>query len=479
MRGLDVVIEPGERVLLLGASGSGKSTLLAGLAGLLEDDGEPRGEGSLTVDGHDVHDPALRGRVGLVLQDPASQTVLARCGDDVAFGCENLGVPRSEIWARVDRALDQVGLDVARDRPTGHLSGGQRQRLALAGVLAMSPGLLLLDEPTANLDPAGVQEVRAAVGALVADTCATLVVVEHRVEAWIDLVDRVVVLEPGGGVRADGAPREILAEHGSALANEGVWVPGRPPPRPARLREHDDTPPLLEAADLVVGPAAAAVTGAIDAQVRHGRCLVVEGENGTGKTTLALTMAGLLAPLSGRLDACDELNAGARRRPRRIARAARGQGPWAWRSPDLITRIGMVFQDPEQQFVTRTVREELRHGPLRAGASRPEADARADDLLDRLRLTRLAEANPYTLSGGEKRRLSVAGALATRPAVLILDEPTFGQDRLTWTELLNLLASLLDDGTAMVVVTHDDLVVNYLADDRLRLTPAAEPAVPR
>ncbi|HEX5859073.1 MAG TPA: ABC transporter ATP-binding protein, partial [Microbacterium sp.] len=154
-------IEPGERVLLLGASGSGKSTLVHGLAGVLGGHEEGESAGELLVDGRP---PAqARGRAGLVLQDPDAQVILARVGDDVAFGCENLGVPRDEIWPRVRRALDAVGLDVALDRPTKALSGGQKQRLALAGVIAMRPGVILLDEPTANLDPAGVTEVRDAV----------------------------------------------------------------------------------------------------------------------------------------------------------------------------------------------------------------------------------------------------------------------------------------------------------------------------
>ena len=161
LRAVDFTIRPGERVLLLGASGAGKSTMMAGLAGVLGGDEEGEQEGSLTIDGVDARE--ARGRVGLVLQDPDSQIILERLGDDAAFGCENLNVPREEIWQRVRESLDMVGLGgLELDRSTRHLSGGQRQRLALAGVLAMKPGLLLLDEPTANLDPEGVVEVHDA-----------------------------------------------------------------------------------------------------------------------------------------------------------------------------------------------------------------------------------------------------------------------------------------------------------------------------
>ncbi|MBO4210968.1 ATP-binding cassette domain-containing protein, partial [Micromonospora echinofusca] len=205
-------IEAGERVLLLGPSGAGKSTLLAALAGLLPEDSGER-EGHVEVDG--LEPRKARDRVGVVFQDPESQLVMARCGDDVAFGLENRGVPADEIWPRVDEALARVGFPYPRDRPTAALSGGEQQRLALAGVLALRPGLLLLDEPTANLDPAGAALVRQAVTtALSPDT--TLILVEHRVTEALPLVDRVVVLQPGGGVRADGPPEQVFAAHGDA-----------------------------------------------------------------------------------------------------------------------------------------------------------------------------------------------------------------------------------------------------------------------
>ncbi|MEO6943567.1 MAG: ABC transporter ATP-binding protein, partial [Lacisediminihabitans sp.] len=226
-------IEPGERVLLLGASGAGKSTLLSGLAGVLGGDEEGEQSGDLLVDGRPPIES--RGRIGLVLQDPDSQVVLARVDDDVAFGCENLGVPRDETWRRVGFALAAVGLDLPLDHPSSTLSGGQKQRLALAGALAMSPGLLLLDEPTANLDPEGVSEVRDAVARALADRTTTLVVIEHRVSVWTNLVDRVIVLDPSGGILADGPPDRVLSEEGERLAAAGVWVPGFPPARPVRL----------------------------------------------------------------------------------------------------------------------------------------------------------------------------------------------------------------------------------------------------
>ncbi|MGC5171811.1 ABC transporter ATP-binding protein [Microbacterium sp. DT81.1] len=447
-------VDPGERVLLLGASGSGKSTLLHGLAGVLGGDDEGESRGALLVDGMPAAD--ARGRAALVLQDPDSQAILARVGDDVAFGAENLGVPREEIWRRVRHALEAVGLDVALDRSTSALSGGQKQRLALAGALAMQSGVLLLDEPTANLDPDGVREVRDAVARVLDATGATLVVVEHRLAAWLPIIDRVLVLGEGGVV-ADGSVDAVLGAHGQELAASGVWVPGIPPAHPPA----PGTGPgrtLLRAGGLAVARVRdAPVAAGVDVDVRGGEVLGITGPNGAGKTTLGLTLAGLLPPHGGRVQASDDLSRGIKGDPIR------------WSSRELLTRIGTVMQDPEHQLLTTTVRAELEVGPRALGLGDREVAARVGDLLERLRLDGVAEANPYTLSGGEKRRLTVAAALATRPAVLVLDEPTFGQDARTWAELVAIIAGLRDAGTAVVAVTHDLDVLDALRAREVRI----------
>ncbi|GGC80403.1 ABC transporter ATP-binding protein [Tersicoccus solisilvae] len=483
--GLDLRIEPGERVLLLGPSGAGKSTVLHGLAGLLDpQDADVRGQ--LLIDG--IPASRARGRAGLLQQDPEAQIVLSRVGDDVAFGPENLAVPREAIWPRVRTALDAVGLTLPLDHPTGELSGGQQQRLGLAGLLAMAPGLLLLDEPTANLDPAGVLQVRDAVAAALDATGATLVVVEHRVAVWAPVVDRVVVLAPvvdgtTSGVTHDGPIETVLATHGAELAAAGIWVPGHEPVVPARSDVAGET--LLTARDLAVsrlartsrrrdrsagrhrGRVEVAAAG-IDVTLAAGRALSVTGPNGAGKSTLALTLAGLLPSVAGTVAATPSLAGTA------------GPDPYRWRPGQLIARIGTVFQEPEHQFVTGSVREELAFGPRHAADARavpggPAAlDARVDELLDRLRLTHLAAANPFTLSGGEKRRLSVATVLAAGPRVVVLDEPTFGQDALTWRHLVDLLSGLLDEGRAVVAVTHDAAFSAALAGDRLDLPGRAD-----
>ncbi|WP_243064686.1 ABC transporter ATP-binding protein [Humibacter sp. RRB41] len=465
VRDVDLQIEPGERVLLLGASGAGKSTLMQAIAGVLGGDEEGDAAGTLTIDG--LRPADAREHVALVLQDPDSQVVMARLGDDVAFGCENAGVPAEEIWPRVEGALRDVGLDLPLSSSTSALSGGQKQRLALAGAIAMRPRLLLLDEPTANLDPAGVEEVRDAVQRLCRGSEATVVIVEHRVAVWSSLVDRVIVLDEAGGVLADGRPDDVLDGQRAALDAAGIWVRGAASDRVRGQAGAGDS--LLTAESLSVGRTPFGVRTVqlaacgIDFAAQRGRTMVVTGPNGAGKSTLALTAAGLLRPIDGRLAATDAFRRGLAPEPAR------------WRSRQLVTRIGTVFQDPEHQFVRSTVRDELAVGPRAAGVDRRSADARVEELLVRLRLGRLAAANPFTLSGGEKRRLSVATAIATRPDLLVLDEPTFGQDARTWRELAALLAELLDDGHAVMAVTHDDAFVRALADDVLELGTTTEP----
>jgi energy-coupling factor transporter ATP-binding protein EcfA2 len=448
VRGLDLRIEEGERVLLLGASGAGKSTLLLGLAGLLDPSGGGGSEGELLVRGRSPQ--AARDETGVVFQDPETQLVMARAGDDVAFGLENRCVPTERIWPAVHAALAAVAFPYPDDRRTDALSGGEQQRLAIAGALALSPRLLLLDEPTANLDPDGAADVRALVALLTADRARTLVLVEHRVAESLALVDRVVVIAAGGGVVADGAPTDVFAREGPRLAALGVWVPGPAPTAPPRSGTVGRV--LATGTGLAFRyPASEAwALDGVDLAVRAGEALALGGPNGSGKSTLALLCAGLLRPARG---------------------TARLGDDDAWRLPArrLVTRVGTVFQNAEHQFVASRVDDELAIGPRRAGKSRAESRGIAAALLERLGLAHLAAANPFTLSGGEQRRLSVATALAAAPPLLVLDEPTFGQDRRTYGELIVLLAQQRDGGGGLLFASHDPHLVAGLADRTLTL----------
>lgn len=422
-RNVDLDVARGERVLVTGDSGSGKSTLLAVIAKLIDDSEDGSRAGTLHVDG----------TVGMVLQDPESQTILSRVGDDVAFGAENLGVPRDEIWPRVERALDAVGLDVALDHRTAHLSGGQKQRLALAGVIAMGADILILDEPTANLDPRGRDEVIAAVDRVCQRTGATLIVVEHRPKHWADVVDTYYRLDQAGLSRigADELP---------------------------------DAPALPPAKKVPRGIPAAVATQEVltrfgpprTMHAPEGYSTVITGENGSGKTTLVQVLAGLIPPEKGEVEYSETIRQG-------LAAPS-----IKWSSKDLASRIGYVFQEPEHQFVTATVREEM------ALSGAPQE--RIDDLLHRLRLEHLVNANPFTLSGGEKRRLSVATALVNAPQLLILDEPTFGQDDRTFVELVGLIRELTEQGVTVMSITHDEAFIASLGDhvERVVARSAAE-----
>lgn len=504
VRDLSLSIPAGQRVLLLGASGIGKSTILEGIAGLLGDQMGAQGldapeglggqtvevedadggvtQGRILVDGHPAG--GVGGRVGLVLQDPDAQAIFQRLGDNVAFGPENMGVPREEIWPRVEESLRAVGLqDLQLTRSTMHLSGGQMQRLALAGALAMEPGLLLLDEPTANLDPDGVGQIVGAVREVLDRRHSTMILVEHRAQPWMDMIDRVIVLglgpvESDQGqtgkrdfrrtvIMADGTPDQVFSDRGLDLASLGIWVPDPykgPADQVGPIARHAQSgggpgaglgDPILETDELSVGREGRPIASGINLTFRQGEVTALVGANGAGKSTLAMTLAGLMDPLAGRVVASDRLIRG----EGDAQPAARGADPSAWKSTDLASRISYVFQNPEHQFARGSVLEEVMLAPLRTGMTQDQARERARNLLTRFNLIQYAKANPYTLSGGEKRRLTVAAALAAAPRVLILDEPTFGQDRTTWTSMAQLIDSLRADGICVIVVTHDmDLV---------------------
>lgn len=438
---IDFVIEPGEKVLLCGDSGSGKSTLLAAIAGVLGGDDEGTRVGEILLEGADgnVEQPGRTIPVGLVLQDPDSQVIAARVGDDVAFGCENLAYPREEIWQRVNAALEMVGPYVDLDFPTAQLSGGQKQRLALAGVIAMGAGVVLLDEPTANLDPEGARDVIEAVTTMVERTGATLIVVEHQHAAWKGVLDRAIELKDGRIV-ADGPLDSVVANRTVADLPEARGV-----------AKHSE--PALWSTDLVTrfGPPRSF-------ELPRGASTVITGPNGAGKTTWMMTVAGLLPAESGEIGVADF-----------VRRGLKGS-PLEWKSRELADRIGFVFQNPEHQFVARTVAEELRVGSKVMRREVPEAHIA--ELVESLRLGHLLNANPFTLSGGEKRRLSVATALVSAPEVLLLDEPTFGQDPHTFSELVWLLRRIADEGTTIASVTHDPLFISALGDHHVEVTRA-------
>jgi energy-coupling factor transport system ATP-binding protein len=382
---------------------------------------------------------------------------MERVEDDVAFGLENRAWSVDEMSVRVPEVLDEVGLGrLARRRPTT-LSGGQQQRLALAGVLAPRPGVLVFDEPTSTLDPNGTADFFGRLGWIREKRTATIVLVEHRVEQAWPLADRILALGIDGRPIDEGPPDEVLARSGSRMRDAGIWLPAeveakiageaarraRPGPRFHPI----PGPPFAVASAVSFAydrrePAVRKVDLALSAAER----VALVGPNGSGKSTLCRLLVGLLRPDVGGI-------------------TLDGRNPRAMRPPELARQAAYVFQEPDLGFVTERVGEEIV-----AGLPRDEHSG-AFDLLERFGLppATFAERNPYRLSGGEARRLSVAIALVRRPHLLVLDEPTFGQDRIGYEALIGILRERVDEGACVVAATHDERLVADFAGRRLEM----------
>ncbi|MGH3330089.1 MAG: ABC transporter ATP-binding protein [Nocardioidaceae bacterium] len=460
LAGFDLHIEPGQKVLLAGPSGSGKSTLLRAIAGLLQTADVGDLSGDVSIDGRAPQERP--GWVGLLLQDPSAGVVAPTVGRDVAFGLENLAVPRSEMPRLVRRALAAARFPYGEERRTGSLSGGETQRLALAGALAMSARVLLLDEPTSMLDEHNAEAVRRSVLASCQEAGTTLVVVEHHIGPWVEHVDRCIVLDDSGAVVADGSPAAVLSEHRDSLATQGIWVPGLPAPTPVMVEpalaapalDLDSGRPLVTVRDVTVRhrspfpggrrrPDSAAALADVSCDLDSGTAVVLHGASGAGKSTLLSVMAGLQQPDAG----------SARIRPNLAGR--RGVALSRLTSRELAARLAWVAQLPEHGLVKHTVLEELLVSSRVLGRPEPKAEERARALLDVLGLSSLVARSVHHLSGGEQRRLVVAAALVHGPSGLLLDEPTVGQDRNTWAAVTGLCQSAVKSGAAICVATHD------------------------
>jgi energy-coupling factor transport system ATP-binding protein len=443
-------VEPGRTLLIVGPSGSGKSTLALAIAGLVPRDFDGAFQGSLEIEGVETRSwepAALSARVGIVFQDPESQLVMEHVEDDIAFGLENRGWHRGRMLARVPEALREVGLDGFERRRTARLSGGEQQRVALGGVLAALPAILVLDEPTANLDPGGTTDFFRRLAAIKAAGETTTVLVEHKVELAWPMADLVLAFDREGRPIDVGRPEEVLVRSGVRMRREGIWLPERGSPMPVAGPPASPGPALIEAHGVRFGyDAQEPILRDIELVAGRAERIALVGPNGSGKSTLGRLLVGLLRPDHGTLLlGSDE--------PSRLPAA------------ELARRAGYVFQDPETQFLANTVEEEVMLG------LRPDERATAGELLERLRLPlgQFGGRSPYRLSGGEARRLSLACVLVRWPQVLVLDEPTFGQDRLGHEALVEIIRERLDTGICLFTATHDRRFVEQVAERIIEL----------
>lgn len=459
----DVTLEVcrGERVCVLGANGSGKSTLASVICGLLAPD-----EGDVELAGHAVCTGGVpdlaayrdaRRQLGLVFQNPDDQIVTSVVADDVAFGPENLGVPRAQISVRVARELRRVAMEKYAHADPSRLSGGQRQRVCIAGALAMEPAVLVLDEPSSLLDVRGRAAIMRVMGRLAA-AGATLVHVTHFMDEAL-AADRVVVMQHGH-VALEGTPDEVFAAKNAQViealglempfearlavalrqagaAGGAIAAPGAPSDEKPAACAPAAEPLAILARDLgfSYGPDAQALDGvSLEVPVRATTAIV--GQTGSGKSTLLRLLCGLEAADAGSLTVCG-INAATKRGRRQVRRA-----------------VGYVMQHPERQLFAQTVAEDVAFGPRNQGLSAAEVKRRVAHALDLVGLADRRDASPFELSGGQQRLAAIAGVLAMEPELLVLDEPTAGLDPRGRARLRALMADLAAHGVTLLQVTH-------------------------
>ncbi|MDH7500271.1 MAG: ABC transporter ATP-binding protein, partial [candidate division NC10 bacterium] len=481
LRGIDLKVPRGQRVGIMGPSGAGKSTLCFLLNGLIPHLIKGELEGEIEVEGKETRGcpvMELARSVGLVFQDFESQLFSTDVRLEVAFGPENLGLPREEIARRVDAALRFVGLWGFQGRQPATLSGGEKQRLAIASVISLNPSLLALDEPTSDLDPLGKEQVFQVAHELEREKGRTLFIVEHETEEMGSL-DRILIMERGR-IAADEPARQILTDARGLAARgvrplelceafmglvlreqtpltveEGLELWGRlglslDPCAYEALRAKEERergglgPEVLRARNLTFGyDQGAAVLEEISLSIQRGEFVALVGQNGSGKTTLAKHFNGLLLPGKGevRVEGVDTREAGLTR---------------------LSRRVGYVFQNPDHQIFAESVKEDVAFGPRLAGLRGKELEDRVEAALAAVGLKEKGDWDPFSLTKGDRQKVAVASVLATQPEILIFDEPTTGLDYRELTAMMELITSLNRRGHTILMITHSMwLVAQY------------------
>ena len=478
LKNINLTIQDGELILITGPSGSGKSSLARCLNGLIPHFYGGKLSGQVEVEGMSttISTPKeMSVQVGMVFQDPENQLVAADVERELAFGLENLALPREEMAKRIEEALDTVHIAGIRKRGLHELSGGEKQKVAIASVLALKPKILVLDEPTSELDPQGAEEVLSIIRRLNDELGLTVILIEHRLERVIHFVDRFIVMEQGR-VLADGPPGEVLCSNYDKLVKAGLGIPplislvhalqdrgmviermpltvkdgrkvlspvfcssGKKIPSIAYSPKND---PVIEVKNIwFTYRRPEAILKEVNLTVNKGEFIAVMGRNAAGKSTLIKHFNGLLKPARGKV-------------------LVKGLDTQKATVAELARHVGFVFQNPNDHLFARTVEEELVFTLKNLGLDRIEE--RVHKTLDRFALQRYRKQYPRFLSGGEKQRVALASVLVAEPQVLILDEPTRGMDQKLKNSLMQYLKEYKKAGNTVIMVTHDvELVAEH------------------
>lgn len=453
-------IKKGEKVLILGPSGSGKSTLISALAGIIPEQMEAEVSGEVFK----------RTNVGVMFQDPDSQFCMLHVDEEIAFSLENRSIPQNDMDKMILDLLVQVGLNVDKKTPIETLSGGMKQRLALACQLALEPEILFFDEPTAQLDPAGRKEIFALLNRISQKANQTMVFVEHVLDGCIEWMDRVILMNNSGDIIGDGTPYEVLQNYHTQMEEFGIWRPKLFPEKwklvvkdtshplsiklskilemrsQVKSKEYEVKDMVIQTEEVEIGYGKKSIVKDINIAIQKGKWISIVGENGSGKSTFLKSLIGLETLKNGKIYfQKSELK--------------------KWSDRELFEKVGFVFQNPELQFITDTVFEEIAFGGRQRNWPEELITSKTNQLLKEFGLENHRNAHPFTLSLGQKRRLSVATMLLFDQALLLLDEPTFGQDEKTAKELIMCLKKRQEQGTTIIMVTHDMDLVDDCSDE--------------
>ncbi|KGX87190.1 ABC transporter ATP-binding protein [Pontibacillus litoralis] len=475
-------LDDGEMMMLLGPSGCGKSTLTYCLNGIYPRELDGQMKGTVTVLGKVVQDQKpgeLSKHIGVVFQDPESQFCMLTVEDEIAFGLENLQIPRAHMEGKIEEVLQLVHLSDYKEATISSLSGGQKQKVALACVLALEPDILVLDEPTANLDPLATKEFINTIQWLQQQKQIGIIVIEHQLEGWASFIDRAHLLSKDGHTIFDGSLSKAIQLYGYKLQEQGISIPTvtqyalsaakhqkrtykRIPLTTEQFvssvsyidasifqrklkkgREQEQT--ILSASNLQFHKQGKSIIHDVDLTLKKQEFVAIVGANGSGKTTLSRLLAGIDSPTVGEITL--------------------HQRPLAtWKEKQLRQEIGYVFQNPEHQFITDCVYDEIAYSLRIRCFQENDIQAQVNRILSYCKLEGLQHRHPYTLSQGQKRRLSVATMIVDDQQLLFLDEPTFGQDAASTRKIMDLLQERYENGTTVVMITHDMDLVDQYAD---------------